>query len=388
MTQESTWTIDVENLIQRLEILEKVPARLGVPSSEFYKIENLGNGKTRWSISSEATGLVIIQGKGEWPHPKSFHLDRRMMVPFVLAAKEIGRKAPFKFQLQGKQLLVWQGRRRAEFSATSQVEGYAGRSAGTLNDRMAVTEHVKSLIHCARNCASSDSLNPEMNCVYIQPTKRGVDILATNETIMYRARAKTQVVKEAVPFPTFLVTLLGSDDLKAIEWKRKLVALRYSGAEIWQSVSAKALRGFPKEMVEKYIAEGAKQPPAFVVASRKFSRVVGRLALYLQAVRRADWVLTVKGWKGKDRILLESQIANSKFKESLHVDGVLQENFEISWPLEMILPVYEFIAKKNKEIPLEVRLWRAKKASQKKRVSASYIKTGDIELVVPTSRVV
>ena len=224
-----------------------------------------------------------------------------------------------------------------------------------------------------------------MNCVYVHPTKTGVDILATNETIMYRARAKVRVVQEPVPFPIFLVSLLGSGGLKAIEWRKDLVALKYGSGEIWQSVSAKAQKLFPKSSIEQYIAEGSRRPLLFRVSSRKFARIVSRMALYVSAVRRADWVLSVKGFKGKNRILLESRIANTTFKEALVVDGELTSTFEISWPLEMLLPIFEFIEKKNKEVPLEVRLWESK--SQKKAVLASYIKTGDIELIVPSRKV-
>lgn len=386
MKSTEQWVIDSEELIKRLSILELVTAKLGVPSSEFYKIDNLGNGKTRWSISSEATGVIKIQGEGEWPHPKSFHLDRRMMVPFVMVAKNLRKKAPFAFQFQGKQLIVTQGRRRAEFLATSVVEGYSGSSAGVLVDKLGISEFTRNLIYCARNCATPDSLKPEMNCVYVEPTKEGLDILATNETIMYRARSKAAQIKEAVPFPLFLVTLLNSDGLKAIEWKKNLVALRYQQGEIWQSVSAKARREFPKEEIERFIREGAKKKLLFRVASRKLTLMVQRLALYLAAVRRADWVLQVKGFKGKNKIRLESWVTNSTFKESLTVDGEVSETFDISWPLDALLPILDFIGKKNKEIPMEVRLWETQ-SRKKSAVLASYIKTGNIEMIVP-SRVV
>lgn len=382
---EATWTIAVDDLLNKLDVLEMVPPRFGLPSSEFYKIENLGGGKTRWAISSEATGVIRIQGNGEWPHPTFFYLDRRMMIPFVMAARNIRSTTPFQFQFQGKQLIIRQGRRKAQFLATSIVEGYSGGSVGKLLDKMVVSEHVKSLIYCARNCGTTDSLNPQMNCVYVLPTRAGVDILATNETIMYRARAKVKVVQEPVPFPIFLVSLLGSGGLKAIEWRKDLVALRYPSGEIWQSVSSKAQKGFPKDSIEQYISEGSKKELLFRVSSRKFSRIVSRMAMYVSSVRRADWVLEVKGFKDKNKILLESRIANTTFKEALTVDGTLPESFMISWPLEMLLPIFEFIEKKNKEVPLEVRLWESH--SRKKSVLASYIKTGDIELIVPSRKV-
>jgi len=369
-----------------LEILEQVPARLGITSSEFYRVNKLENGKTRWTLAADATGTLDVGGTGIWPIPGSyFFLNRKVFTPFVQVARELKHKLPFEFTLNGKSIIVRHGRRKAVFHSQPMVEGYAEKISGNSLNRVELSDHAKGLIYCARDCASGDSLTPELNCVYVNPTKGSISVMARNQKIQYRARSRTgEQFAEAVPLPLFLVTLLGSRYMKAIEWKKGLVVLRFPGGEIWQPVSAKATQ-FPHESIAMHIGEGSRKPVLFRVESRKLALALQRLGLYLQAIRREDWLLTLKGKKGETDIKLGSELAHVGFTERVSVDGVVGEDFDLIWPLDQLVPVFEYVGQKNKKLWLETRIWKAKTKSGK-RVLASYVKTGDIELVIPSKR--
>lgn len=384
------WQVSRETLLQTLEILEQVPARLGITSSEFYRVNKLENGKTRWTIAADATGTLDVAGTGVWPIPGSyFFLNRKVFTPFVQVAKELKNKSPFEFTLNGKSVIVRHGRRKAVFHSQPTVEGYADKLSGNSLNRIELSDHAKGLVYCARDCASGDSLTPELNCVYVSPGKSTINVYASNQKIQYRAHSKTtEQFKEAIPLPLFLVTLLGSRYLKAIEWKKGLVVLRFPGGEIWQPVSVKATE-FPRASIAEHIISGSKQPVLFRVESRRIALALQRLGLYLQAIRREDWVLQLRGKKGSQELELHTEIAHSSFREKVQVDGIIGEDFTLDWPLDQILPVFDYVGAKHRKLWLEVRLWKAKvkRGKEFKRVLASYVKTGDVELVIPSKRV-
>jgi len=381
------WQVSRETLLRTLEILEQVPARLGITSSEFYRVERISNRVTRWTLASDATGSLDVAGTGEWPKPAgAFFLNRKTFTPFVQVAKEIKNKAPFVFKLNGKALIVRHGRRKAVFNSQPTVDGYPEKLSSNSLNRVELSDHAKGLIYCARDCASGDQLTPELHCVYVQPRKNSIHVFARNQRVQYRASFKTTIdVPEAFPFPLFLVTLLESKYLKAIEWKKGLLVLQFPGGEIWQPVSSKAIN-FPYDSVAMHMAEGSRKTVLFRVESRRLALALQRLGLYLQAVKREDWLLHLRGKKGETDVQLSAEIAHVRFNERVLVDGVIGEDFTLDWPLDQLVPVFEYVGQKNRKLWLEVRLWKAKTKSGK-RVLASYVKTGDVELVIPSKRV-
>lgn len=378
-----SWKVRREVLLDAVEVLELVPARLGVPSSEFFRIGNLGNGKTQWTVASDATGVQRIIGEGIWPvssHP--FYVNRKIFTPFVQAAHEIKNKNSFEFKLMGKSLVIRHGKRKAIFSTQPGIDGYGGMVSGNSMNRLELSEAARGLVYCARECASGDQLKPELHCVYLHPVEGLVDILASNQKIMFRARAKTGLnIKESVPMPLFLVTVLGARQLKAVEWKKGLVLLRFPYGEIWQSISSKAL-SFPRKGIVGHISTGAKKPVLFRVSTRRIATALERLGAYLQAVRKQDWVLELSAKKGDTELLLKTSIDHFAAEERVAVDGEVAEDFQLNWPLQMLIPVMEYVGQAHKKLWLEVRLWMALN-KKGKRVLASYVKTGDVQLVIP-----
>lgn len=379
-----TWSVRRENLLAAIRVLDLVPTRLGIPSSEFIRVEGR-QGRLQCVISGEITGSVELRGDGEWPLKRVFYLDRRVFLPFVYAAKEIKNKAPFVFKLSGgsgvgKQLEVIHGRRKARFSTQSEIAGYGfppkgGKEIGQLQ----LAGHVRGLIYCARECSTADPVTPELNCVYVSPNGRGTDIFATNQKIVYQAHSSAGVGSPIpVPFPLFLVSLLGSEELKAVHWREKYVSIEFKGGgEIWQAVSAKARTGFPVKDIKKYAKLSKDEPVLFMVQSRRMSKVLIRLCNYLQAVRRQDWLLNIRGQKDGNEVVLESNIPQTNFRERLPVLRPLKKSFTLDWPLDMLQPVFEFIGKENKKVGMIVRQGEK---------GPSYVETGDILLAIPRKK--
>lgn len=356
-TNMKKWTIDKKQLIQACEVLSLVPTRPGLPSSEYFQLESRKSGVVQVTVASEVTATVDLKGTGEWPFQKAFYLDRRVFLPFVFAAKDLHSEAPFEFSRKEKQLILHQGtKRKAGFDGSAPIPGYGFPPSGVLKSRINLGNHVRGLIYCARECAGADPVTPQLHCVYVQPNGTGVDVLATNQKIVYSAKAKTVVKnKEPIPFPLFLVPLLGSNQLTEIHWREKYVALTFPNGMIWQPVSAKARKDFPAKEITKHMAKLSDTQLLFVSDVKQISRLVGRMVSYLSAVRRQDWALDIIGSKGSKKLFIGSKVPQVAFRETIQLKHPAKSDFKISWPLDMLDPIFEYLRKKDKG-SLEVRL--------------------------------
>lgn len=370
-----TWEIGRDKLLEPLEVLDLVPSRPGLPSSEFIMVERAGkNGDIIVHLASEVTGTVTLKGDGKWPFEKPFYLDRRVFLPFVRASKDIKTKAPFKFTANEKQLVVKNGKRKAEFDGQPAVQGYGQPPSGKLVSRIELGNHTRGLIYCARECASADPVTPQLNCVYIQPKGGDVNVFATNQKIVYAAKSKTKLKSASpIPFPLYLVSLLGSDKLKEVLWKDKYVAITFPHGIIWQPVSAKANKNFPAKDIAKHMASAEKEPAMFTVDARKMASHIIRIIGYLAAVRRQDWALDLTGKKGEREVIVSSTVPQSSFRETLMLDHPCKSSFSLSWPLDMLEPVFDYLHKKEKG-SVTIR------AGEK---GISYIIGSDIKVAIP-----
>lgn len=368
------FVVDKDKMLEAIKVLNLVPARPGILSSEFFQVTNKEVGKIRLALAAEIKGEYEIQGKGEWPFKKRFYIDRRVFSPFVLSAEGIRRDTPFVFSANEKTLIVRNGARKAEFTGQPPLKGYGFETdlAENITAKMELTAHAKFLIHCAQSCAGNDRVTPQLQCVYVHPRINGVRIYATNTKILYQARSKEKIKPPIpIPFPLFLVDLLESDLLKEVQWRDKYVCLIFRHGQIWQSVSEPAKTKFPAKVIDLAIRKAAEIPPAFTLPVRRFSESMSRLGMYLAAVRRQDWLLTISGIKGDDKIQLTSVVPQTVFKETLRIDSPLKSSISLEWSLDNVLPVFEFI-KAHDRGQLIVR-------SIKKR---SYVTTSDISLVI------
>lgn len=369
------WIVDKATLVAAVKILNLVPARPGILSSEFFQIQAKG-GTAKFAIASEIKGEYEIKGKGLWPFEKNFYLDRRVFVPFVLQAATVRTDSPFHFYANGKSLVLRHGKRKAQFDGQPALKGYgfeAEELTKKVRSRLELTEHAKFLIRCAMNCAQNDHSTPHVQCVYVQPNGSTVNIYATNGKLMYQAKSKDKIKPPIpIPFPLFLVGLLEHEELIEAQWKESYVTLIFKHGQIWQPVSASAKTKFPHSTIDFYVKKSAKHPALFVASTKKFSAIISRLGQYLGAVRRQDWMLVIEGNKGSKDILLTSEVPQTVFKEKLTLESELKQSFKIYWPLDMLVPVFEFLKPKDKG-EMSVRLMK----------DCSYVSTTDINLVIP-----
>jgi len=100
------------------------------------------------------------------------------------------------------------------------------------------------------------------------------------------------------------------------------------------------------------------------------------LGYYLQSVRRRDWVVTVEGDRKKEYIHLKTEIPGVNFREVISVSEKLKKDFKIEWPLATLAPVFDFLSKRTKKMPLVVRI--------NHKAKISYVQAGKFWLCVPS----
>jgi hypothetical protein len=367
-----TWTITKDALFHVLDILDLVPTRPGITASEFIKAERGKDGVVNFHIASEISGCVPLKGTGEWP-VKVWYLDRRLFAPFIIAGRGLSKKE-FEFSTKDDQLIVRHGARRATFEKAPEVPGYSD-APSSVGGAITLSPESLQLIACAREFASGDPTTPELNCVFIQPStsKGDLRIYAATKRVIYYARSGEKVkLPHALPMPPFIVSLLTNEHLKKIYWTKKEIVLEFDVGRVWQTTSIKA-GNFPVDAVHGYMKNSENFKEAFSVDSRVFALAICRLGQYLTAVRREDWTLSLRGVKGSDKVHLCSSVSKSSFKETVSVE-TLKADIDLLWPLNLLLPMFDFLSTKRKEGTLGIKLDDEGRA---------FVKTKHIQVIIP-----
>jgi hypothetical protein len=368
-----------ESLNTVLDILAMVPEKSGLPSSEYIWCRAKGSRLTM-SVASYISGEVILDGEGDWPFEENFYLDRRTFVPWVTVARESKDKHRFQFERRHNELIATHGKRSVMFTNQKKIRGYGDlkRIKGSITHSVPVSESLKEMLRCGSNCAVSDTIQPHLNAVVTMSKRGKVLSYAASDYVFYMGEGtldRDEAI-DKIPFPLFLINLLDVDGLRSINCVGKYVMLKFKHGAIWQPISEEANKNFPLSRIKKYAKQANSLPVTFTTSGRRFSRLMVRLGYYLQSVRRRDWVATVHGEKGSENIKLRTKIPGVDFKESTSISGKIKHDFTIEWPLASLSPVFDFLSKRTKKMPLVVRI------NHKQKIS--YVQAGKFWLCVPS----
>jgi len=342
------WTVDPKKFMGVLSVLDLVPSRPGIPSSVFIQFEEV-KGVMRMSLASDVAGRVQVEGKGSAGFKKALYLDRRLFFPFIFTAKTYKSDKPFVFSMTGKQVLVTQGRRRATFDPMAASAGYGELRTGKNGTVLPIDDKLCEAIYVANSCATSDPTVPELNCVYLRRNGKGIELYTSNQLIVFKAARKTSAkFPEKLPFPLFLIPFITHDGLKEVRIADKEVVLKFDCGYIWQGVSTKAAKGFPISTMNKLLTDGGQWPEVFKLDSHHLGAVTRRFSEYLTAIRRQDWLLSIKGAVGDKQIMLEVSIPQGIFREKVGIAEPLKQEVNVGWPLDSLLTIFEYLAKDKK----------------------------------------
>lgn len=369
------WEARRDDLVEALRILDLVSSQNN-PSSDFFIVESANDGTISMRVAGGSVAEVNIPGSNIWPYEEPFFLDRRLFSPFVSVSKEIKSKQPFQFNA-GDRLVITHGTRKSGYSPQPTISGY-GLLGGLRNaSKVVLTPEVISLMECAATCAISEKQSPVLACVFLNPTDAGIDIMATNGKVVFKAKANLDTpITSPIPFPIPMMSVLRADGLRSIRWGSNCVVGKFGMGKVWQTVVVEALTQFPvQETLDMMTAGRSRENTLFQASSYRFAKVIERLTAYLQSVKKEDWVMKLSGKKSQEFISITSNMPSSVVREQVKTLGVVNKDFTMEWPLNLVSPVFQFVGADKEDLALRVGL--------SSDARTSYVRCGAIEMIVP-----
>ena len=106
-----------------MQLLDSVPARNGITSSEYIKTELKDPKHLRMQLSSEMSGDAVIPLPSSRKLKTPLYLDRRMLIPFVSAGKDM-KSDTYEFIVDKNSVTVKHGPRTALLTSNNSASGY------------------------------------------------------------------------------------------------------------------------------------------------------------------------------------------------------------------------------------------------------------------------
>lgn len=341
----SEWyELEKDELLAAVAVLNLVPQRAGIPSSDFVKITRRP-GQWELSLASTVTGMVRVPVKGEKKAEKECFLDRGLLLSFIQTGKTW--KGLFKASFSEGILTLKQGSRLAELAVKADaVGGYGKWKERSARKDIKLSEGLRKLLLASNFCSTADPALPHLNCVYIG----GKLVLSTNLISLFVGVRQTEDALR-IPFPVGIIPLLGDSLVRAVGVEDDRIVLDCGCGYIEGSVSAIAQKDFPKKNVVEKIKKGREWPVVAKLPAEKLSRMLKRLADYLKNVKREDWVVQLDG--EETRLKASIQVQQGRFEEEIKVDQQSKEIL-LRWPLDLALSVIEYMAANGEVVKVRV----------------------------------
>lgn len=357
--------IKKDALIAAAKILNMVPQRAGIPSSDYVRVIARRK-ELEFALASSVSGVVRIAATNGTATPveEIFFIDRRLFLPFVLLGEQAG-KADFRAELEEKVWKLRQGSRAAELGLRADaVAGYGKWKELDASKEIKLSEELTKMLIASNSCATADPALQHLNCVYIG----GKVVLSTNEmTLFLGTKAQSNL---RIPFPVGVIPLLGDGLVKGVAVEGDRVILDCGVGYVEGVVSAVTQEKFPKKKIVEQMGKARGWPQIAKLPAKKLAATLGRLSEYLAGVRREDWVLRMELGNGSGKVSV--QVLQGKFEEKFVAEGATTEAV-VEWPLERVLPVLTYMAEKGETVRIRV---------DEKKKTPYCISGKDVELMV------
>lgn len=337
--------IERDEFVDALRILELIPQRAGIPSSDYIRVKTV-KGALEMALVSSVVGMVRCKTKGQFSKQGDFFIDRKLLAPFVL----MGRKWKGNFEIadeEGKWHLR-QGKRKAELHLRQEpVSGYGVWTEHSKLKEVKLSEELRKMLLASQVCSTSDPALAQFNCIYIS----GPRVLATNRNVVFMGES-TSEGEIRIPFPIGVIGLLGEELVRAVGINGQTVVLDCGKGYIEGVVSEIALRDFPRKVLVEQVKKARTWPTLTALPAEKLVKVLGRLAEYLTNVRREDLLLRLELAEGKIRAVVKLQ--QGVFEETIEIKSGPKKEAVVEWPLSLVKPVLEFMAQNGETIKVQV----------------------------------
>jgi len=356
--------IKKEDLIKAVSVLSLVPQRAGVPSSDFAKVTPKKK-LIEMSLSSTVTAVVRAGYlNGSLNAATDFFIDNGMLSAFVVGGKNW--KGNFKVGVDESKFYIRQGSRHAELSMRQEpLGGYGSWANRDGLKEIKLNDELRKLLLASNACSTGDPSLPHLNCVYVG----GRLVLSTNLISLFVGiRTKEDALK--IPFPVGIIPLLGDQLVDSVGVDGDRVILDCGCGYVEGTVSAVAKKNFPKGGLIENVKKARTWPVLAKIPAERLSKMMQRLVNYLVSVKREDWLVSLEMTNGK--VSASVKVQQGRFEETMDVDGMTIEG-SVSWPLEQVKPVLDYIAEASAYVRIRV---------DEKKKTPYLISGGGVEMMV------
>ena len=334
-----------KSLEDAMKLLDSVPTRNGITSSEFIKTSLKDPKHLVMTMSSELSGEAIIPIAKTKEFDSTLYLDRRMLKPFVAAGTDLAASDIYTFTIYKNQIVVKNGARIARLESNNTASGYEKKPSLKEGLSIELQEEWTSITNCATMCACTDPIAPSLNCVHIQPVKDKVYIRASDTKLIFQGviPASAFPCKVPVALPLELVDRLGLFTTGICHYSSKWAMLQFPIGFIWQAVKTECRKSFPVESISKVALAIVKEGEVVsVLGTQSLIESADRIAGYLQSAMRDNPVLKLQITAGSKAAKLVSGTIGASFDEAIGLEHKAEKDYEVDWPLQAVLPILKY----------------------------------------------
>jgi hypothetical protein len=339
---EQEWNVSKSDIEYALSIIDNVPSKNGMVSSEFIRVSGR-NKTTVFALGAELAAEAYLPI--EYPFSKPIYLDRRLFEPFVACGKEMPIDVYTMAMKKKGVLSVKHGKRSAVFGVHKKVSGYSELPEYPEDAKtMRIYESWTKAMGCAVACATDDPVAPNLNCVYILPVNaKELRLYASNIKVVFIGRGTTKKApKHPIAFPLMLARKLEGNDMETITWDDKSATASSERGALWQPVKSAARKKFPVAELDGLVEKLSATKPVMMLNAEEISEAAVHIANYLTAVSREDLILKIRASKDDVRARFISGTGDTQFTEHITLLKPAKADVSLSWPLDEVLPALEF----------------------------------------------
>lgn len=325
--------VSAKDLIEVVRLVGNVPARSGILSSEFLRIESTGQ-QLQISLAAEMFSVGYIKATVPDAAGFEFYAERKMLVAFILAARNPKDTDTFDFQHQPEDriLQVRYKRRRARLRGVDAITGYQ-RLPHLKTRQIALSSDQLGVLKTVRGYAPDDPTLEGLNCVYL---RKGVGMLATDRVSAMLAR--DQSISITVPIPVMLPDVMDSSGVTGVCTHEDGTVVKFDRGYVYQGLNKKCATDFPADQVIKLFVEAAKLRPTLELSGTTFGLMIDRVASYVSAGKDetlVEWV----GKSGDNFVYVSAESGQGDFREQVHLTGKLHGSVGGKLSLRRLLPL-------------------------------------------------
>ena len=312
------------------QLLDLVPQQPGIPSSVFVGIrieKGLATFLLHSTISVEARVKTDLQDG-------FYSVDRRILFPFLESLND-----SCKISIKDGTLSLVSGGRSAKIKIIEPNWSYGSIDWKKFKSHD-LPEDFLDLLSQVRLCATDDPVNPEINCVYVEFSKKSY-MFSTNDLILCTA-AGDHVMKSNMCWavPIHLIDVFPKLKPQSILVYGHTMGIRTDFGSAWADAPEKAWKEFPAKRIKNIIVKSRKMPTLFSIEMPVLVELCDRFVRYLGNIPKQEWALKIDV-QSKSEGLISAQTSYASFQESIPIKGTKKGSVEIN--LGVVKPVFQNI---------------------------------------------